>query len=143
MPINCLGIMVLRTWQRDRVVRDNPVMSAFRPTRNLARMVLAWFMLALGVAVASPLVKPQSWQVVCSAAGTVKLLNISDDGVVHTAGHQLECPLCWLTVAPPPDMHIALLPQPVASPARPSVLRSPLAARTAPPLPARGPPAFS
>jgi hypothetical protein len=129
MPINCLGITVLRTWQRDRVVRDNPAMSAFRPTRNLARMVLVWFMLALGVAVASPLVKPQSWQVVCSAAGTVKLLNISDDGVVHTAGHQLECPLCWLTA--------------VASPACPSVLRSPLAARTAPPLPARGPPAFS
>ena len=74
---------------------------------------------------------------------TARSVSISDDGVVHTAGHQLECPLCWLTVAPPPDMHIALLPQPVASPARPSVLRSPLAARTAPPLPARGPPAFS
>lgn len=49
-------------------------MSALRPTRSLACLVLAWFVLALGVAVASPLVKPQSWQMVCSAAGTVKLL---------------------------------------------------------------------
>jgi hypothetical protein len=119
-------------------------MSAFRPTRNIARIVLAWFMLALGVAVASPLVKPQSWQVVCSAAGTVKLLNIGDDGTVHTAGHLLECPLCWLTTAaPPPDVRIALLPQPVALPARQPALRGPATARTAPPLPARGPPANS
>jgi hypothetical protein len=118
-------------------------MSAFRPTRTLARIVLACFMLALGVAVASPLVKPQSWQVVCSAAGTVKLLNFGDDGTVHTAGHQLECPLCWLTAAPPPDVHIALLPQSVALTDCPSILRGPVAARSAPPLPARGPPVFS
>jgi hypothetical protein len=118
-------------------------MSAFRPTRTLARIVLACFMLALGVAVASPLVKPQSWQVVCSAAGTVKLLNLGDDGTIHTAGHQLECPLCWLTAAPPPDVHIALLPQSVALTDCPSILRGPVAARSAPPLPARGPPVFS
>lgn len=118
-------------------------MSACRPTRHLARIVLAWFMLALGVAVASPLVKPQAWQVVCSAAGSVKLLNIGDDGTVHAAGHLLECPLCVMSAAPPPDLRIALPPLPLALTVRPSVLQSPVAARSAPPLPARGPPAFS
>lgn len=64
-----------------QALADNPAMSALRPARSLARLVLAWFVLALGIAVASPLVKPQSWQMVCSAAGTVKLLNIDDAGL--------------------------------------------------------------
>ncbi|MEO8542621.1 MAG: DUF2946 family protein [Betaproteobacteria bacterium] len=117
-------------------------MAAIQPTRKLARLVLAWFMLALGVAVATPLVKPQSWKLVCSASGSVKLLNIGDDGTVQVGGHQLECPLCWLTAAPPPDMRLALLPQSVLQPARMPVPRGLVAVRVAPPMPARGPPLF-
>jgi len=117
-------------------------MSAFRPTRQLARLVLVWFMLALGVAVASPLVKPQSWQVVCSASGSVKLLKIGDDGAVHAGAHQLECPLCWVTSAPPPDLQIALPAQPALRHPSLPALPGRVAVRTAPPLPARGPPAL-
>ena len=39
----------------------------------LGRAVLAWFLLSLGVAVASPLVNPQALELVCSGAGVMKL----------------------------------------------------------------------
>ena len=102
-------------------------MSALRPARNLARLVLAWFVLALGVAVASPLVKPQSWQMVCSAAGVVKM----------------ECPLCWLVAAPPPDFSLVLAPPAPVRDAPVSMLAVRDAARVGPALPARGPPRIS
>lgn len=118
-------------------------MHALRPTRHVARMILAWFVLALGVAVASPLVKPQSWLMVCSASGVVKILSVDDNGVASAGGHQIECPLCWLAGAPPPAQTRALAAHPVPHAELPStgVLR--VASRAAPPLPARGPPIFS
>ena len=124
-------------------VWDNPAMSALRPARNLARLVLAWFVLALGVAVASPLVKPQSWQMVCSAAGAVKLVNIDDTGLARTGGHQMECPLCWLVAAPPPDFSLVLAPPAPVRDAPVSMLAVRDAARVGPALPARGPPRIS
>lgn len=118
-------------------------MNAVRPIRNLARLVLAWFMLALGVAVASPLIKPQSWHMVCSTSGVVKLLNVDADGAAQAGGHTVECPLCWLAGAPPPAPD-RLSPLPVITLAPlPAPASTPLASRSAPPLPARGPPAFS
>jgi hypothetical protein len=120
--------------------RDNPAMSALRPARSLARLVLAWFVLALGLAVASPLVKPQSWQMVCSAAGTVKLLSIDNAGLARTSAHQMECPLCWLVAAPPPDFSLVLMPPALVSEVSLSVVPERDTARAGPPLPARGPP---
>lgn len=55
-------------------------MQSLRRARLLARLVLAWFLLSLGVAVASPIVLPQSMQLVCSASGSVKLVVSSADG---------------------------------------------------------------
>lgn len=118
-------------------------MSQLRRARSLARLLLAWFVLALGVAVASPLVKPQSWQMVCSAAGTVKLLNIDDAGLARTSGRQVECPLCWLVAAPPPDFSLVLVPLPPVRHVLMWVLLVRDTARVGPPLPARGPPHFS
>ena len=50
------------------------VVNRLRHGRFLARLVLAWFALAIGVAVASPLVKPQAIELVCSGNGAIKLL---------------------------------------------------------------------
>lgn len=44
-------------------------MHRLRQARFLARLVLAWFALPLGVALASPLVQPQSLEMVCSGGG--------------------------------------------------------------------------
>ncbi|QHI98099.1 hypothetical protein GT347_08885 [Xylophilus rhododendri] len=112
--------------------------------RLIARFVLAWFALYLGAAVASPLVHPSaSFELVCSGAGTAKLIKKSDTGSeAHSAS--MDCPLCAPGSAPPP-----LFPTLIAAPAQPLayVLRSIPAARiagiTAAPLPARGPPLVS
>ena len=118
-------------------------MHALRPTRHLARLVLAWFVLALGSAMASPLIKPHSWQMVCSASGVVKLLSVDDNGVAIAVGHQIECPLCLLVNAPPPAHSRVLSVQPVSDVARPSIGMRYVVSCAAPPLPARGPPRFS
>ena len=61
---------------------------------GLGRLVLAWFALSLGVAVASPLVKPVAMELVCSSGGAAKLVVKGDDGTAQPAGHLLDCPLC-------------------------------------------------
>ncbi len=55
-------------------------MSALRHMSILHRCVLMWFMLTLGVAVAAPVISPQSLELVCSAIGTVKVIEHTDDG---------------------------------------------------------------
>lgn len=113
--------------------------------RFIARLALAWFALALGVAAASPLVQPRAMQLVCSAGGAVKLLVDSGDGWVESGpAHPLDCALCLLADAPP--SHTAgATPAPVAAPSAPHAPRAtaPRVALAGAPLPARGPPAFS
>ena len=111
----------------------------------LGRCVLAWFALSIGVAVASPLVQPHSFELICTSTGAVKLIVTgNDDGGDRTtlgAGH-LDCPMCLPHAAPPPPA--LQLPPPTESPfwhALQPVERARIAAITAAPLPARGPPA--
>jgi hypothetical protein len=111
-----------------------------RQARSIACWVLAWFVLSVGLAVAAPIVQPQSMALVCSAAGEVKLVTGSDDGTAPATGHLLDCVLCLALDAPPvasaqdashaSPLAYALLPIPAAH----------IAWRTASPLPARGPP---
>lgn len=110
----------------------------------IGRVVLAWFVLSLGVAVASPVVKPQAMELVCSAAGAVKVIVQTDDGAQEMGASHVDCPLCTLTGAPPPLPMVASfdLPLPLARAVQ-SIPAARLAAATAAPLPARGPPAFS
>ncbi|MFT4240670.1 MAG: DUF2946 domain-containing protein [Acidovorax sp.] len=116
---------------------------AIRRLRGLARLVLAWFALSLGVAVASPLVSPQSLELICSGSGAIKLLVKTDDGAQELPGHTLDCPLCVHGGAPPPaPLDHAALPHPLAHALHP-VPAAHIAERTAAPLPPRGPPAFS
>lgn len=107
----------------------------------LARIVLAWFMLFIGASVASPWVKPVDLQLVCSAAGEAKLVSLDDDGQASAhANHLLDCPACMPSALPGPDTSLsapAMLPTPfVLTPLE----EARIAAITAAPLPARGPP---
>ncbi len=112
------------------------------------RLVLVWFVLSLGAAIASPLVNPQSTELICTGSGVMKLLvknadGTIDDGGTEVASRMLDCPLCATTSAPPPA-HIA-----AAEPAQPigyvlqTIAAAHLAARTAAPPPGRGPPSYS
>jgi hypothetical protein len=128
-----------------------PTISVFMPTamqtlrhfRWLARLVLAWFVLSIGVAVASPLVNPQAMELICSGSGAIKLLVKTDDGAKELPSHTLDCPLCAHVGAPPPTAQAELpMAHPLAQALRP-IPAAHIAARTAAPLPPRGPPPFS
>ena len=118
-------------------------LQALRSLRWLARLVLAWFVLSLGVAVASPLVNPQSMELICSGSGAIKLLVKTDDGAQEVPSHTLDCPLCAHVGAPPPAPQAdVVVVHPLAHALRP-IPAAHIAARTAAPLPPRGPPALS
>ena len=118
-------------------------MQTLRSTRTLARFVLACFLLALGVAVASPVVSPKPLQLVCSSSGAVQLVALDGDDSTTGAGAMLDCPLCIVAGAPPPRVPLTAV-APVADMAPLAVVvRMRVAIRTAPPLPARGPPAIA
>ncbi|SEK14198.1 MULTISPECIES: DUF2946 family protein [unclassified Variovorax] len=117
------------------------------PTRLvglLGRWVLLWFVLSLGVAVASPLVHPQAMELVCSSVGSIKVVVHTEDGAQELGASHMDCPLCVLTGAPPPAMAVPAfdLPLPLGRVLQP-IPAARLAAATAAPLPARGPPTFS
>jgi hypothetical protein len=115
-------------------------MQALRRARFLARLVLAWFAMSLGVAIASPLVNPAAIEVICSGSGSIKLLVKGEPVGSKTAGHTLECPLCASIGAPPPVVRTDLEFVPVLGHAARPILAARIAALTAAPLPARGPP---
>lgn len=110
----------------------------------VGRWVLLWFVLSLGVAVASPIVHPQAVELVCSSVGSVKVVVHTEDGVQEMGASHMDCPLCVLTGAPPPSADPASfdLPLPLGRVVQ-SIPAARLAAATAAPLPARGPPTFS
>lgn len=115
-------------------------MQTLRHAHQIARFVLVWFALSLGVAVAAPLLHPQGLQLVCSASGSSKFIS-SSEAQPQGAGLTLDCPLCAGIGAPPPRA-VALF-----SAAAPRYFVAPLPdqcglpqASAAPP-PARGPPA--
>jgi len=118
-------------------------MNALRRAHHLSRFVLLWFVLSLGVAIAAPVIHPQAMELVCSSAGAIKVIVKSDDGARELGGGHTDCPLCAIVGAPPPALPVVA---PVA-PALPlgrvvqSIPAARLAAATAAPLPARGPPA--
>lgn len=118
-------------------------MDRFRLAKVLARFVLVWFALSIGAAIASPIIKPQAMELICSGGGAIKLLGKTDDGGKAVSSHTLDCPLCTTTGTPPPVARIKAEPrEPLAHLLRP-IPAAHIAWLTAAPLPARGPPAFS
>ncbi len=82
-------------------------MSALQSLRNahlVTRLVLVWFALFIGVSVASPLVKPQASQMVCSAMGGMKMVTGDDAGDSQASSAGMQCPACLpLMTLPPVD----------------------------------------
>ena len=114
-----------------------------RSAHRITRLVLVWFVLSLGVAIASPLVNPQATELICSGTGVMKVLvKNADGGSTEVASRMLDCPLCASVSAPPPAAKVA------AEPAQPlgyvlqTIPSAHIAALTAAPPPGRGPPAF-
>lgn len=115
-------------------------MQTLRHARFLVRLVLAWFVLALGAAIASPIVQPQATELVCSTGGTMKLIVKSDDGDRQVKNHTLDCPLCaTVSVLPPVAPSQAEPPHALGHALRP-ISTAHITVRIAAPLPARGPP---
>lgn len=113
-----------------------------RHSTRIARLALAWLVLAVGVAAASPLVHPQAFELVCGAAGEMKLVVTHDDGSVQEMGHHtLDCATCLPAGGPPLvlSMYVPPVQHPLAHAVRP-VEAARLAALVGAPLPARGPP---
>ncbi len=117
-------------------------MMAWLRSALLGRTVAAVFLITMGWAHASPLLKPQSIELLCSAGGAMKLLVKSSDGTAQTSTHTVHCGLCALGDAVPPAASHA--PQSLAqSSVQLLHFSSALTANALPPLPARGPPAVS
>ena len=111
-----------------------------RNTPSLARAVLLWWCLALGLAAAAPLAQAQGSRMVCSAAGMVMLVDADTGAPASQGTHNLDCALCLFTGAPPPAAQAPLFsstpPHALTAHADPSAL----AWRSAAPPPGRGPP---
>ncbi len=119
-----------------------------RDARQLTRLVLVWFVLSLGAAIASPLVNPQSSELICTGTGVMKVLvknadGIADEGGTELASRMLDCPLCATVSAPPPMAKMAALPTRPLLHVLPSIPAERHIARTAAPLMAHAPPVFS
>nr|MDP2191234.1 DUF2946 domain-containing protein [Rhodoferax sp.] len=120
-----------------------PTLQILRNAHLIARFVLVWFALSIGVATASPIVKPQAMELICTGSGVMKLLVKTDDGSTKAGSHTLDCPLCPSIGAPPPVARQAAGPVPVPAHALQGIPAAHIASLSAAPLPARGPPAFS
>lgn len=121
-----------------------PAMQMLRNAVSLSRLVLAWFVLTLGVAMASPLVQPHAMELVCTAGGAIKLVSAEDGrDLSASAAHGLDCPMC-LAVTPPPGQRgaPAAQPQPLGRALHP-IVSARMAALVGAPLPPRGPPPLS
>ena len=118
-------------------------MHRFRSALWLTRLILAWFALSVGAAMAAPLVHPQAMDIICTTSGEMKLVPMGttlDDEATPPHQHQLDCPLCMPVYTPPPARHFDFCPpQPLAYALQPYVAAH-LAALVGAPMPARGPP---
>jgi hypothetical protein len=121
-------------------------MSALQALRNahlITRLVLVWFALFIGVSVASPLVKPQAAQIVCSAMGGMKMVMSDDAADNNTSSGGMDCPMCAHVSAPPPAVAVGFAPVSALAHALRPIPSAHIAWLTGSPLPPRGPPALS
>jgi hypothetical protein len=77
------------------------LLHSLRRSRTLARLVLAWFVFAMGVAVAAPTLQPMDLGGICSATATAEGGNAPDGSAAAGAHHGLQCVLCLAAGAPP------------------------------------------
>jgi hypothetical protein len=117
-----------------------PILHTLRNITWLAKLVLLWFALMLGVAVASPLVNPQNELVICTTMGMVKVVLNADGSVSTSPSAEAHCPLCLGGGAPPSFVSLTFKSaQPLGNLLQ-SIPAAHIAALTAAPPPSRGPP---
>ena len=117
-------------------------MDYMRQAKNLARFVLVWFALSLGVAMASPLVAPKAMELVCTTGGTMKIVSSDDAENTDSTAHTMDCALCMALGIPPTSISSQFFKPSSLSHALHPIAAAHIAAATAPPLPSRGPPAL-
>jgi hypothetical protein len=114
-------------------------MQMLRHSLHITRLVLVWFALSVGVAIASPVLNPKGVDMVCTGTGMMKLVVQGDDDST-TSVKTMDCPLCAGIGAPPPEFNTSLTqPSPLSFALLP-IEAARIASATAPPLPSRGPP---
>lgn len=114
-------------------------MQTLRNAKFITRLVLVWFALFLGSAIASTIVNPGSLQMVCSTGGSMKLVDTNGDSDAKLTAN-MDCPLCAAVTSPPPSKSVQFeKPSSLAHALQPLVVAH-IASVTAPPLPSRGPP---
>ena len=117
-------------------------MQALRNASFLARLVLAWFALSIGVAVASPVVKTQVLELICSGGSGMQLLVHGDANGAPAAGHTPDCPLCASFASLPATAQGVTYAKLSPSQVFQSNPAPRIAALAAPPPPARAPPSL-
>lgn len=119
-------------------------MHTLRTTKTLTCLLLAWFALTLGVAMASPMVAPKAMEILCSDGGVMKLVVVDKNGDVTESGsHTLDCAMCLPASLPTSDTTLQLTqPQPLAHALTP-IEQARIAALVGAPLPPRGPPSHA
>lgn len=115
-------------------------MHTLRSSKTLACLVLAWFALFLGSAIASTSFRSGSMEIVCAAGGGMKMVDTGSAGGIPKAGSGMDCPLCASTFTPPSESSASFdLRSPLAHALQP-ITAAHIASTAAPPLPSRGPP---
>ena len=115
--------------------------------KSFARLVLVWFALFIGVAIASPILNPTETQMVCSSAGGMKMVvSGANDEASDKASDKaqtatnMDCPLCAPVCVPLQSRSASFdHASPLAHSLHP-IAAALIAIQTAPPLPSRGPP---
>jgi hypothetical protein len=102
-------------------------------------LVMACFFLSLGSALAAPLVKPRTMDLVCTGSGATVLVHADGDGA-GTSAMDADCLLCLVGAAQPAGAPAAVAASPchASQPATPAAEQ--VIARAASPPPARAPP---
>ena len=116
-------------------------MTTARSHKLFARLVLVLFALFIGVAIASPILNPTETQMVCSSAGGMKMVASGEEGADVKLPAKMDCPLCAPVLVPVPTCATSFDHASSLAHSLHPVAAALIAARTAPPLPSRGPPA--
>jgi glucan phosphoethanolaminetransferase (alkaline phosphatase superfamily) len=117
-------------------------MHGLRSFRWIAQLVLAWFALFLGSAIASTVIEPDSVQIVCAAGGGMKMVDMSEDDEALMSTLSLDCPLCAFVTVPLLTSSARFEQLSSLAHALHPFAAAHMASVTAPPLPSRGPPAL-
>ena len=141
--VSAVGVL---TSNSPKIVTMAPAqfLQTFRSMHRVTRFMLVWFVLSLGAAIASPLINPQSTEIVCSGLGMMKVVVKNADGSsTESVTLMLDCPMCAPLGAPPPVQKSFTEPVQPLGHALKAIPAAHIAAATAVPPPARGPPTFS